>query len=126
MRRHPLDWVYLILKNCVGEDGKQLTYLMGVVSLTSTNLKRLLAELVKVGVLECMIVTESSTKSFWPALTKPSDGTYPWENLTGKHSNGLPGAKSDDGKNHRYKTTKKGCRFIELYDEMAKMMEVTK
>jgi hypothetical protein len=76
-------------------------------------LRPLLSELVKRELLEDIIAD------------RPQDRYYRWGNLYPRPSREavkIPGRKSHDGLNHRYKTTSKGIRYIALFDELAGMV----
>jgi predicted transcriptional regulator len=107
-----LDAVYCIITNCVGE-GQPVNHLMYMTSISYKTLLPLVKELVQRKLLEDLIAD------------RPQDRYYRWGNLYPRPSREavkIPGKKSRDGLNHRYKTTSKGIKYIELFDELADMV----
>lgn len=120
-RRHPLDAVYDIVSSCTHP--KSVTELMMLNSVSYGVLYPCLLELVRLGLLDDLKVTENNGREYrWGNLIVPSSYL---PNKKPRKSD-IPGRKSRDGFRHKYQLNSKGRRFIQLYDEIAEIVKPEK
>lgn len=113
-----MDTVYDIVSSCTHP--KSVTELMMLSSVSYGVLYPCLLELVRLGLLDDLKVTENKVREYrWGNLIVPSS-YLPNKKL---RKSDIPGRKSSDGFRHKYQINVQGRRFIQLYDEMAEMVK---